>query len=219
MSWVTPKTWWNRLNGDHINYTDVNRIKNNVLYLKESLFVGTSFGIKVIPEGREYFVFNISDENKDYYYQVNVTIKGNTSGQTYRYTYYFHGAGAHRYGQECPVVGAEDCRSSEMYSFYRAAYPFTIQPMFEDKAVNDLWYADEINTVLDNLETIAEHTSNLTFNGRPYYGDNSPVPTDTELNIIEGFTLNLYNRIYRDTPGINLGTEGSIGEPITNRLI
>lgn len=219
MSWVTPKTWWNRLNGDRINYTDVNRIKNNVLYLKESLFVRESIRVKVIPEVQDYVVFTISDDDANYYFQVNATIKGNTSGQTYNYTYYFHGKGEHRYGQECPIVGEEQCRITEFYSVYRAAYPFTIQPMFEDKSVNDLWYADEINTVLDNLETIAEHTTNLTFNGRPHYGDNSPVPTDTELNIIEGFTLNLYNRIYRDVPGINLGTEGSIGEPITNRLI
>lgn len=218
MSWVTPKTWWNRLNGDHINYTDVNRIKNNVQYIYDHLSgTGVTSIFYTDPPTRS-ITFTITEENKDYFYRVTVSIKGQTSGKTYRNIYYFHGAGTYEYGQDCMYLRQERCKVTQTAIPYIVPY-FTIKMMFRDKSVNDLWYADEINTVLDNLETIAEHTSNLTFNGRPYYGDNSPVPTDIELNIIEGFTLNLYNRIYRDVPGINLGIDGSIGERITNRLL
>lgn len=230
MAWVTPKTWWSRVN-DRLNYTDVNRIKNNVQAIYDGIIISSSttsehvgpLSIKVIninynalSEGQKW-IYDITAElntrtytihvvaYKDGYYDVT------RNGITERKTgfLFVYGTGENEEGT-FTVTTTKAYMVDEL---------FTIKPMFADKVVNDLWYADEINTVLDNLETIAGKVSRLAFNGRPYYGDNSPVPTDIELNIIEGFTLNLYNRIYGEGSGIKLGIEGSVGERITNRLI
>ena len=71
---------------------------------------------------------------------------------------------------------------------------FDIVDMGSEKLVNDLLYARELNTVLDNLELIGSNIG-LPFEDRPYYSADGSMPDADELNLIEEYELLLYNRI------------------------
>ena len=93
---------------------------------------------------------------------------------------------------------------------------FEIEDMGSDKAVNDLWYADEVNLIVENLDRIAEGIG-ADFKNKPYYYPNGDTPTYMELNVIEQTLRNLYNRVnksYRNYVGT-----GYVGAYIANRLI
>lgn len=141
MSWQTPKTDWygavedNVYTGDRFNYTDYNRIKNNLVYLRE-------LAIKMYDE------FNIND------------------------------------------VG-------------------------EDKTVAEYFYAEEINQMEENLETINSNTLRREYGSAPTYVDNGNTPDYVELNRLESSILDLYDRLTNQSEGRrtfewNFGVKGGL---------
>lgn len=120
--WLEPKTdWYGRVNdsgeyeGDRFNKDDYNRIKNNLIYLRD-------IAIEVWEE-------------------------------------------------------------------------FDIKYVSEDKNYSDYFYADEINRLEDNLETISSKTIQKDYGQAPIYSDNSPTMDFNELNRLESAILDLYDRI------------------------
>lgn len=79
-------------------------------------------------------------------------------------------------------------------------YPdFSIGDMGIDKAYSDYPFADEINTLTSNLETIKSKTYNYDIGTRVLYYDNSPFIGYTDLNRIETACLKLYKTITAQT--------------------
>lgn len=72
---------------------------------------------------------------------------------------------------------------------------FDIDSVCDDKTVTDYFYADEINQLEENLNTINSHTMNLSYGATPVYMDNGNIMDFTELNRLEGATLDLYEKI------------------------
>jgi len=72
---------------------------------------------------------------------------------------------------------------------------FDIDSVCDDKTVTDYFYADEINQLEENLNTINSHTMNLSYGTTPVYMDNGNIMDFTELNRLEGATLDLYEKI------------------------
>lgn len=72
---------------------------------------------------------------------------------------------------------------------------FDIGTVSDDKTVTDYFYADEINQLEENLNTINSHTMNLSYGTTPIYMDNGNIMDFTELNRLEGATLDLYEKI------------------------
>ena len=72
---------------------------------------------------------------------------------------------------------------------------FDIASVGDDKTVTDYFYADEINQLEENLNTINTHTMNLSYGATPIYMDNGNIMDFTELNRLEGATLDLYEKI------------------------
>ncbi|SCY03264.1 hypothetical protein SAMN02910371_00804 [Butyrivibrio sp. INlla14] len=122
--WQTPKTdwaWRSETEGDFFEYTDYNRIKGNIEYLKEL--------------------------------------------------------------------------AKEVY------LPFSIIDMGNDKTRSDYPYADEINTLADNLEIIVENTYPVSIGTKTVYEDNGKFIGYADLNRIESATLNIYNNLNRIKAG------------------
>lgn len=121
MEWIAPKTDWHgfissnrHYEGDKFNFTDYNRIKNNIQYLR------------------------------------NIAV--------------------------------------EMYE------EFDIDPL-SDKGVEEYPYADEINTIETNLETVASRTFKKNYGQKMIFSDNAAFIDFNELNRIESATLDLYNQL------------------------
>ncbi len=72
---------------------------------------------------------------------------------------------------------------------------FEIQHISEDKTVSDYFYADEINTIEDNLKTINENTLNKNSGEYPMYYDNGNTMDFNELNRIESLIMLLHEKI------------------------
>lgn len=128
MSWETPKTNWHGYTdsdgnyiGDRFNVTDFNRIKNNILALKN----------------------------------LSASMYGNIE----------------------------------------------LSPMGDDKTVSDYFYADEMNTIETNFNTINEHTYNLSYGDAPVYVDNGKTPDYNELNRLERAIADMYNRLSNEYNG------------------
>lgn len=128
MTWQTPKTdWYGSVNsdgtyiGDYFNYNDFNRIKNNLIYLRD-------MAVKL------YKTFNISS-------------------------------------------------------------------VASDKTPSDYFYADEINQLEQNLNTINAKTINAYYGSSPTYSDNGHIMDFNELNRLESAILSLYD--YLNTQASN----------------
>lgn len=141
MSWQTPKIDWhgavedNVYTGDRFNYTDYNRIKNNLVYLRE-------LAIKMYDE-------------------------------------------------------------------------FSINDVGNDKTVAEYFYADEINQMEENLETINSNTLKREYGSAPTYVDNGNTPDYVELNRLESSILDLYDRLTNQSEGRrtfewNFGVKGGL---------
>lgn len=129
--WKQPKTDWNK--DDYFNAEDFNRIKNNLVYLRE-------LSVKLYKE------FNISS------------------------------------------VGI-------------------------DKTYKDYFYADEINLLESNCETINQKTLNAAYGEKVIYKDNGNTMTYKELNRLENAIFDLYGKLMNQADGrshltFNLGTRG-----------
>ncbi len=139
MSWVTPKTnWYGRTDedgnytGDRFNASDINRIKNNLEYLRD-------YAIQLYKE-------------------------------------------------------------------------FNIDSLGVDRSPSDYFYADEINTLENNLKTISENTTKQQYEVTPY-SPNGNTMTYADLNRLESMTLSIYERLRNQYEGrrtltFNFGIKG-----------
>ena len=140
--WITPKTdWHGEVNtegvyiGDRFNASDFNRIKNNLVYLRE-------LAIKLYEK-------------------------------------------------------------------------FNLKPVSEDKTPVDYFYADEINLIEENLNTLNSNTVNGDYGYTPTYIENGNVMDFTELNRIEKATFDIYDKLTNQYEGRrmfewNFGMKGGI---------
>ena len=133
MAWQTPKTdWYGGLDangkyiGDRFNATDYNRIKNNLIYLRE-----------------------------------------------------------------LAITMYED---------------FSIETVSADKTTADFFYAEEINTMERNLDTINNATIKRNYGTRVTFIANGNTPVYTELNRLESAILDLYDRMTNQHEGRRMFT-------------
>ena len=92
---------------------------------------------------------------------------------------------------------------------------FNIVSPSGDKAMGDYYYADEINQLEDNLETINLNTLHESYGDKPIYNANGNTPTYTELNRLESAILDLYDKLHNQSDGRrtftwNFGMKGGI---------
>ena len=69
---------------------------------------------------------------------------------------------------------------------------FLIIPIGEDRKYSDYLYADDINAIEDNLDTINEKTVNYPFGDKQTYSPNGVIMNTVELNRLEEAMLHLY---------------------------
>ena len=86
-----------------------------------------------------------------------------------------------------------------------------------DKAVNDLWYADEVNQILEDIDHTAEALG-LDFYNKPFYAPNGATPTAFELNVIERTEKRIYDYLYKSYV-LYAGQGGYSGSRVTNMLL
>lgn len=79
--------------------------------------------------------------------------------------------------------------ASKLYS------DFKILDQGEDKTYSDYLYADEINTLEENFQTINEKSINKNYGESPSYTTNGIIMDYIELNRLEGAMLDLYQNI------------------------
>jgi hypothetical protein len=78
---------------------------------------------------------------------------------------------------------------------------FTIVSLGDDRTYEDYFYADEINQIEENLNTINNNTLKRPYGNAPLYEDNGRTMDFAELNRIEGAILDLYNRLHNEFEG------------------
>jgi hypothetical protein len=72
---------------------------------------------------------------------------------------------------------------------------FTIHSLGADRTPSDYFYADEINQLEENLNTVNNNTIKASYGTAPVYFDNGNTMDFTELNRLEGAILDIYNRL------------------------
>ena len=83
---------------------------------------------------------------------------------------------------------------------------FAINKLGDDRTAKDYFYADEINDLEENLNTINTKSINRSYGSPPTYYDNGSVMDFTELNRLESATLDLYNRLTNESEGRRMFT-------------
>ena len=83
---------------------------------------------------------------------------------------------------------------------------FSIVSLGEDRVPGDYFYADEINQMEENLNTINENSLNRSYGEAPLYVDNGNTMDFTELNRLEGAMLDLYDRLNNGVEGRRMFT-------------
>lgn len=78
---------------------------------------------------------------------------------------------------------------------------FSIANMGDDKGFEDYPYADEINLIEDNLETISSNTFQQGYGVKAVFTDNGAFIDYTELNRIESASLDLYDKLMNQFSG------------------
>lgn len=78
---------------------------------------------------------------------------------------------------------------------------FDIVSLGDDRSVTDYFYADEINQLEANLNTINENTLKLSYGTAPTYVENGNTMDFAELNRLEGAILDLYDKITNQSKG------------------
>ena len=73
--------------------------------------------------------------------------------------------------------------------------------MGEDRTPMDYFYADEINQLEENLNTLNDNTLKRSYGIAPTYADNGKTMDYVELNRLEGAILDLYNRLTNEFNG------------------
>lgn len=72
---------------------------------------------------------------------------------------------------------------------------FSIQDMGPDKTYSDFLYADEINTIENNLDKINKNSVNGNYGTKLTFNANDRVPTLREIIRIEKAILDIYTRL------------------------
>lgn len=83
---------------------------------------------------------------------------------------------------------------------------FAINKLGDDRTAKDYFYADEINDLEENLNTINTKSINRSYGSPPTYYDNGNVMDFTELNRLESAILDLYNRLTNESEGRRMFT-------------
>lgn len=78
---------------------------------------------------------------------------------------------------------------------------FSIVSLGEDRTPVDYFYADEINQLETNLNTINEGSLKRSYGTAPTYVDNGATMNFAELNRQEGAILDLYDRLTNESEG------------------
>lgn len=92
---------------------------------------------------------------------------------------------------------------------------FTIHSLGSDRTPKDYFYADEINKLEANLNTINSKSLKRSYGNTPIYSDNGNTMDFVELNRLEGAILDLYDRLTNQAEGRrtltwNFGTKGGL---------
>lgn len=81
-------------------------------------------------------------------------------------------------------------------------YPeFSIVSVGNDRSAGDYFYADEINQLEENFNTINANTINRSYGSAPMYNANGNTMNYAELNRLESAILDLYNRLTSESEG------------------
>lgn len=83
---------------------------------------------------------------------------------------------------------------------------FSIVSLGNDRVPSDYFYADEINQLEENLETINTNSLNMAYGEAPVYVANSNTMDYAELNRLESATLDLYDRLNNQSEGRRMFT-------------
>ena len=92
---------------------------------------------------------------------------------------------------------------------------FSINQLGSDRTASDYFYADEINSIEENLNTINVNTLNRPYGDSPVYYDNGSTMDYAELNRLESATLDLYGKLTNQHDGrrmltFNFGKKGGL---------
>ena len=92
---------------------------------------------------------------------------------------------------------------------------FSIHSIGADKTAKDFFYADEINKMEQNLNTINSNSLKRSYGVAPTFTDNGNTMTFAELNRLEGAILDLYDRLTNEREGRrtlqwNFGMKGGL---------
>ena len=92
---------------------------------------------------------------------------------------------------------------------------FTIHALGTDRTTQDYFYADEINQLEENLNTINYNSIKRSYGTAPSYTANGNIMDFTELNRLEGAILDLYDKLSNQNDGRrtftwNLGMKGGL---------
>ena len=92
---------------------------------------------------------------------------------------------------------------------------FNIETVSNDKTTADFFYADEINAMERNLDTINNNTLKRNYGTRVTFSANGNTPVYTELNRLESAILDLYGRLSNQSEGrrtltFNFGMKGGL---------
>ena len=92
---------------------------------------------------------------------------------------------------------------------------FTIYALGTDRTTQDYFYADEINQLEENLNTINYNSIKRSYGTAPSYTANGNIMDFTELNRLEGAILDLYDKLSNQNDGRrtftwNLGMKGGL---------
>lgn len=83
---------------------------------------------------------------------------------------------------------------------------FTIVSLGTDRTPVDYFYADEINQLEENLNTINVNTLKRSYGKAPVYIENGNTMTFADLNRLEGAILDLFDRLTNETEGRRMFT-------------
>lgn len=83
---------------------------------------------------------------------------------------------------------------------------FTIGSLGADRTTGDYFYADEINQLEANLNTINANTLKRQYGSAPVYVANGNTMDFIELNRLESAILDLYNRLTNESEGRRMFT-------------
>mgnify|MGYP007101831674 CR=1 FL=1 len=83
---------------------------------------------------------------------------------------------------------------------------FSIVSLGSNRTPADYFYADEINQLEANLNTINSNTLQRAYGSAPSYNDNGNTMDFNELNRLEGAILDLYDRLNNQSEGRRMFT-------------